>query len=79
MKVPRISLRTKLAIVAAFVVIALIGAFVGNIAERYKASEAQACREHCAKAHRSGELVSQNPVGGMTGLKYDGPWRCECR
>ena len=74
----RIRLPTKLAIIAAFLAVALVGYFVGNPTHRYKASEENACREQCSKLKRTGHLVSQNPVGSLNPGRFDGPWRCEC-
>lgn len=79
MKESRISLRTKLAIIAVFIAAALFGIFIGSPAQRYKASEEEACRDRCAKVKMSGSLISQNPVGPLTKGGYDGPWKCECR
>ncbi len=77
-KRPRISLRTKLAIAAVFLGVALLGFFVGNPISYFRASEEQACRDRCAARRMSWRLVSQNPVGSVNQGGYDGPWRCEC-
>ena len=75
---PRLDWRTKLLIAAVFLGVVLIAYFVGNPVNRYRESEAEKCRNQCAKEKRAGRLVSLNPVGSANPGRYDGPWRCEC-
>ena len=65
-------------IVAVFLAAALVAYIAGNPLSRYRDREAANCRTQCAKGKMLGRLVSQNPVGSLSGGKYDGPWRCEC-
>lgn len=65
MKRPRISWRTKILVVAAFIAVALVGFFVGNPAQRFKRAEEEACHNQCSNAHRSWRLVSKNPTGSL--------------
>jgi hypothetical protein len=78
MPAPKLSLRTKLAIVAVFAALGLMWVYVGSPAQRFKMSEEQHCREKCANLQKSSRLVSQYPKGMVSESKYDGPWSCEC-
>ncbi len=75
---PKVTLRTKLAIVAAFLAVGLVGLYVGSPIQHYRESEETMCRDKCKKLERSWRLVSQNPVGAVNPGRYDGPWKCEC-
>jgi hypothetical protein len=75
---PALSLRIKIAIVAAFAAIGLISLYVGSPAQRYKLSEEDLCRDKCASLQKSSRLVPQYPKGMVSPGKYDGPWSCEC-
>ena len=72
---PKLTLRTRLAIVGAFVVVGFVGLYFGSPLQRYRSQEENACHEKCAKMQRSSRLVS--PYSQDT-RRYDGPWKCEC-
>jgi hypothetical protein len=78
MPAPKLSLRTKVSIVAVFVGVGLIWLYVGSPAQRFRISEEEVCRDKCAKVQKSSRLVSQYPKGMVSQEKYDGPWSCEC-
>ena len=78
MRAPKLSWRTKAAIVAAFVGVGLLWLYVGSPAQRFRMSEEDSCREKCAKVQKSSRLVSHYPKGMVSEGKYDGPWTCEC-
>lgn len=78
MPAPKLSLRTKVAIVAVFAGLGLLWLYVGSPAQRFKISEEDMCRDKCVKLQKSSRLVPQYPKGMVSQGKYDGPWSCEC-
>ena len=75
---PKLTRRTKLAILAVFISAGLIGLFLGSPVQRYREAEENSCREKCAKLQKASRLVSQDPLGMVGPGKYDGPWNGEC-
>jgi len=78
MPAPKLSLRTKVAVVAVLVGVGLLWIYVGSPAQRFKMSEEGLCRDKCASVQKSWRLLPQYPKGMVSQGKYDGPWSCEC-
>jgi hypothetical protein len=75
---PKLGLRTKLCLVAAFAAIGLVWIYLGSPAQRFRMSEGDSCRDKCTKIQKSWRLVAEQPKGMVSQGKYDGPWSCEC-
>jgi hypothetical protein len=78
MPAPKLSLRTKLAVVAVLAAIGSIWIYVGSPAQRFKLNEEKLCRDKCSSVQKPWRLVPQYPKGMVSEGKYDGPWSCEC-
>jgi hypothetical protein len=78
MQAPKLSLRTKVALVALFAGMGLVWLYVGSPAQRFKTSEANLCHDKCAKLQKTWRLVPQHAMGMISEGKYDGPWSCQC-
>lgn len=70
--------RAKITIVLVFIAVGLVGFYLGNPLQRFRADEEAACRDKCTTMQRSGRLVPTLPPGSVAQGKYDGPWSCEC-
>jgi hypothetical protein len=75
---PKVTRRTKVVIVVVFLLVGVVGLYVGGPLQRFRSSEENACHEKCAKLQRSWRLVSPYPPGTVGQGQYDGPWKCEC-
>jgi hypothetical protein len=78
MAAPKLSRRLKFTILAVFVGVGVLGFFIGNPIERFRANEQQACYNKCKALNKFSRLVPTFPPGSVGMGKYDGPWACEC-
>ncbi len=63
---------TKIAIAVVFIAAGIAGFFLGNPAQKSRASQDEACRVKCADLRKFHRLAPVAPA------KNDGPWNCEC-